>query len=186
MYFGGTISSWRGTVYLDTNNVFNPNGPLENINNIRIGLSLLSFSYHQPIKKWSDEMTLGISANVGLGVVSGGEGGGQSQSYLSRSAWIDIPIFAVYRYGIQATPKSMKDYGIGVGLGFRQHIILGSKIMNYPDLAGLVEFHIDDLNTIRFIADIFPSRTLDLGLSRDVGKVKVYQSFSLQYVFSFD
>ncbi|HEY8400459.1 MAG TPA: hypothetical protein VIK89_04310 [Cytophagaceae bacterium] len=59
-----------------------------------------------PIKKFDDNMSIGISPNLSLGTF-----------YDIYSA--DIPVFATFKVGTTATKKSTKDYGAGFGLGYQ-------------------------------------------------------------------
>lgn len=82
-----------------------------------LALLSLNLGFDAPLYQFGGgEQSLGVSLNVAGGLM------GTTRSDvngLNAQFIVDLPQYATYRYGAKASKDSQKDFGLGVGLGYR-------------------------------------------------------------------
>ncbi|GAA4365548.1 hypothetical protein GCM10023185_35880 [Hymenobacter saemangeumensis] len=100
------------------------------------------------------EQALGVSLNAGAGLLGTTR---QDMDGLNKSFILDFPEYVTYRYGAKAVKKAKKDYGFGVGLGYR----FCKFVLPFNAPSAMVEgvYATADADWfIRFSADLRPMR----------------------------
>ena len=92
-------------------------GPLERqTRDDRSFLYTASLGYDAPLVALGAEQSLGVSLNAGLGLLVPPAA---LTEVLANPLVLDLPQYAVYRYGAKSGKHSQKDFGLGLGLGYR-------------------------------------------------------------------
>ena len=82
-----------------------------------LALVSLNLGFDAPLYQFGDgEQSLGISLNVAGGLMGTTR---TDVDGLNAQFIVDLPQYATYRYGAKATKNSQKDFGLGLGLGYR-------------------------------------------------------------------
>ena len=79
-------------------------------------LCLAGFGFDAPLVALGAEQSLGVSLNAALGLMLVPA---TLRTTLENPLLLDLPQYAVYRYGAKSGKHSQHDYGLGLGLGYR-------------------------------------------------------------------
>lgn len=76
-----------------------------------------NIGFDQPLFKFGgNDQSLGVALNVGGGIVATSR---EDLDGFNKQLLLDLPEYVTYRYGAKANKHSQKDFGVGVGLGYR-------------------------------------------------------------------
>ncbi|HEX8326588.1 MAG TPA: hypothetical protein VF629_03525 [Hymenobacter sp.] len=94
-----------------------PNGYVLETTNANLFLLNGSLGFDAPLYQMSaGEQSFGVSLNAHAGLLGTTR---QDVDGFNRSLILDFPEYITYRYGAKASKHSKKDFGLGVGLGYR-------------------------------------------------------------------
>ncbi len=101
-----------GTQNTDNGAGYTPNFEKANANTSGVNLNGV-FGYHPSIYKFNDDLSLGVSLNIGIGYLFAPKLEG-----LNGSLIIDFPEYVTFRYGKHASKDSDKKIGLAIGVGY--------------------------------------------------------------------
>ncbi|SFQ52778.1 hypothetical protein [Hymenobacter arizonensis] len=142
----------------------------------------LNLGFDAPLLQLSQgEQSFGVSLNATAGLLGTTR---QDVDGFNRSVILDLPQYVTYRYGAKASKHSKKDFGVGVGVGYRfSRFFLP---FNSPSamLEGVYSTPDNDW-FIRLSSDLKPMRFYNLYSSEGLVEVLRIREFNVQLGKSF-